>query len=122
MLLCRIAANEPDASRWTLPGGGLGFGERPDVGVLRELEEESGYTGRVARLIGVDSRHMPPRPWRAEPVHAVRILYEVEITGGEARDELDGSTDTCAWFTSEQLSGVPMVELVTVALALLRTA
>lgn len=119
MLLCRIASTEPGASRWTLPGGGLDFGERPEAGVLRELAEECGYTGRVTRLIGVDSIHMPPRPWRAEPVHAVRILYEVEITGGEARDEPDGSTDTCAWFTPERWTDLPRVELVDVALALL---
>lgn len=120
MLLCRIALSEPDAGRWTLPGGGLDLGERPEVGVLRELEEESGLTGTVLRLIGVDSLHMPPQPWRAEPVHAIRILYEVAVTGGHPRNEIDGSTDNCDWFTPEQLIELPLVELVEVTLALVR--
>ena len=32
-------------------------------------------------------------------MHAIRIVYRVRIVGGELRDEVDGSTDTCAWFT-----------------------
>lgn len=38
MLLCRIAPGEADSGRWTLPGGGLEFGEDPADGVLRELD------------------------------------------------------------------------------------
>lgn len=38
VLLCRIAPGEADSGRWTLPGGGLEFGEDPADGVLRELD------------------------------------------------------------------------------------
>lgn len=29
--------------RWTLPGGGVDFGEDPHDGVIREVDEETGY-------------------------------------------------------------------------------
>ena len=53
VLLCRIAATAPGAGHWTVPGGGLEFGEDPADGVLRELREETGLTGRVGELLGV---------------------------------------------------------------------
>jgi len=32
-------------NQWDMPGGGLGEGEDPDIGVLREVEEELGTSG-----------------------------------------------------------------------------
>jgi len=32
----------PDAGLWTLPGGGVLWGEHPDQTVFREMEEETG--------------------------------------------------------------------------------
>ena len=29
-------------------------------------------------------------------MHAIRIVYRVKVIGGDLRDEIDGSTDTCA--------------------------
>jgi ADP-ribose pyrophosphatase YjhB (NUDIX family) len=42
--------------RWTLPGGFLRFGETPEQGVLREIQEEVGVTGTVERFVGVRSK------------------------------------------------------------------
>ena len=44
-------------------------------------------------------------------LHAVRIVYRVRITGGELRDEVDGSTDTCAWFTREEADRLHLGDL-----------
>ena len=38
-------------------------------------------------------------------MHAIRIVYRVRVVGGELRDETDGSTDTCRWFTPERRRG-----------------
>jgi len=38
ILCCRLAPGEPSPGSWTLPGGGIDFGERPEDAVVRELE------------------------------------------------------------------------------------
>jgi 8-oxo-dGTP diphosphatase len=97
VLLCRIAPSVVAGEVWTLPGGGLAFGEAPNDAVIRELAEESGYEGEIVSLVGVTSRVFD-RSEDGGQRHAIRIVYRVRITGGELRDEVDGSTDTCAWF------------------------
>ncbi len=96
ILLCHIAPSVGVGDVWTLPGGGIEFGESPSSGVLRELEEESGLHGDVESLLDVTDRVFHDAEGR---MHAIRILYRVRITGGELRDEADGSTDRCRWMT-----------------------
>jgi ADP-ribose pyrophosphatase YjhB (NUDIX family) len=116
ILLCRVAPWVLPKPVWLLPGGGLHFGEAPEVAVIRELEEESGPTGEVERLLDVSDRTHPAAADR-EGFHAIRIVYRVRITGGELRDEADGSTDTCGWFTLEEARALELAELVQRTLA-----
>jgi ADP-ribose pyrophosphatase YjhB (NUDIX family) len=119
MLLCRISPGQGDAGWWTLPGGGLEFGEDPLDGCLRELEEETGLLGTVLDLAGVDSQcYVLDREGGQVEMHALRILYRVAITGGTLRDELDGSTDRCAWVGPAEIAELPLVDLVEAALPL----
>ena len=53
-------------------------------------------------------------------MHAIRIVYRVRVTGGELRDEVDGSTDTCAWFTPDEASRLNLGGLAQHALSLAR--
>ena len=110
VLLCHIAPSVGAGDIWTLPGGGLDFGESPAAAVLRELEEETGYLGEVERLLDVGDR-MFSHVDGAARMHAIRIVYAVRITGGELRDEPDGSTDTCRWLSLEEASGLHLGEL-----------
>lgn len=118
LLLCRLAATDLDAG-WTLPGGGLDFGEDPQDGALRELEEETGLRGKIVDLAGIDSRVYPPHQRRATDLHMLRILYHAEIVGGELRHELEGSTDRAEWFARAEIVDLPVVDLIEVALAML---
>ena len=94
VLLSRFARS----GRWTLPGGGIDHGERPEDAAVREVLEETGYRITLGRLVGVDStRWNRGRDGRPADMHALRILYTGEVVGGDLRFELDGSTDMAAW-------------------------
>ncbi len=96
ILLVRYARRIVDAELWTLPGGGLDFGESPATAALRELTEETGLTGEVDGLRDVLDRVLDASD--GARLHSIRLVFGVRITGGELRDEADGSTDRCTWF------------------------
>ena len=110
VLLCHIHPSVGVGDVWTLPGGGLEFGESPRHAVLRELEEETGFIGEIDRLVEVDDRVFTSRNG-ADRMHAIRIVYDVRIVGGSLRDELDGSTDTCRWVAPEEALRMRLGEL-----------
>ena len=112
VLLARLSAVEVDVGAWTLPGGGVAFGEHPDDTVLRELEEETGLVGEVEEVAGVFS-HVYPRSRAAAgaDLHFLGVLYHVRIVGGRLRDEVGGTTDAARWFTRAELEDVRLVEI-----------
>lgn len=119
VLLCRVAPGYDSSGQWTLPGGGLAFGEDPQAGVLRELTEETGLSGAVESLAFVDSHTGGPLVERGRalgPYHAIRIVYRVTVRDGDLRNETDGSTDTAAWFTRGVASQLPLMGLARAAL------
>jgi ADP-ribose pyrophosphatase YjhB (NUDIX family) len=116
LLVVRIAPGYPAAGIWTLPGGGVEFGEDPADAARRELAEESGLDGRIDDLAFVNSiagenqADAGVRAW-----HGVRIVYLATVTGGTLRDEIEESTDRAEWATLPGLDGRPVTELVDVA-------
>ncbi len=110
ILLCHIAPSVGAGDLWTLPGGGLDFGEPPAAAVIRELAEETGYLGEIDRLLDVTDRLFVDAD-SGERLHAIRVVYAVRVTAGELRDEPDGSTDTCRWLTLEEARGRHLGEL-----------
>lgn len=121
ILLSRLTYPEIKAGHWTLPGGGIDFGESPTEAVLRELTEETGLTGKVESLAGVESwvRRGLVTGSVGDEFHAIQVIYHVRVTGGTLTDEVEGSTDAAAWFTRAELAEIQVVELVEAGLKLL---
>jgi 8-oxo-dGTP diphosphatase len=115
ILLSRIAPGYwSGVGEWTLPGGGLDFGEAPRDGALRELTEETGLTGEILEIAEVLSwagRWRHPRDGADEAFHGLQVIYRVRIMGGELRPEVDGSTDMAGWFSADEARGLPLVDL-----------
>jgi len=108
---------------WIMPGGGVEHGEDPYDAVIRELREETGYEVEVAALLGVSSRRFPaPRKGLRLPAdhHAMAIIYEARVVGGELRPEENGSTDLAQWHDLADLPGLALGSMVEASVRLWR--
>jgi ADP-ribose pyrophosphatase YjhB (NUDIX family) len=111
-LLTRLVTAD-GAPRWTLPGGGLDPGEHPEDGALRELTEETGFTGALDALLDVDTLHIQDGTL---DVYAIRVVYRARVTGGQLTHEVDGSTDLAQWFIRAEIATLDSLSLVRIAL------
>ncbi|MEW6709968.1 MAG: NUDIX domain-containing protein [Candidatus Riflebacteria bacterium] len=110
VLLCRLSKEIPEwEGSWTLPGGGLEFGESPEAAVVREVEEETGLIVRPEGVAGIDNLFIE-RDY--EDFHGIRIIYRTRVIGGELRHEASGTTDRCEWHPIKHLNDLKLVELV----------
>ena len=102
-----------DEGRWTLPGGGVKWGENPDVAVIRELEEETGIVDIEAPIVGGVYSHTYTRS-AGDPyplLHHIGIIYNLAIGSFDLRCEPDGTTDCCEWFTEQQARSLPLTPI-----------
>ena len=93
-----------ETEQWTLPGGGIDFGEHPDDAVVREVHEETGLDCELGRPIWIGSAHRvfdrrsgDPRPTE---MHSVRIVYDAWVAADAPEPrvvEVDGSTVDARW-------------------------
>jgi ADP-ribose pyrophosphatase YjhB (NUDIX family) len=119
VLLTRLARGV-HRGLWTLPGGGLVFGERPADAVVRETREETGLDVRVAELLDVDAEQLEfERDGQRVEGHPIRILYRIEVLGGALGvTEMDGSAAEAAWW---RVDAVEEAALTPYAAAAVRT-
>lgn len=120
LLLTLVAEGYPAAGRWTLPGGGVDFGEQPLDGVVREVKEETGLDGEVLGLLDVSTRFFDSDHADGfERFYWVRVLYRVRATGEPHVIDVDGSTAAAEWVPIDEVRRRDTVDVVDVALALL---
>lgn len=107
---------------WTLPGGGMEWGEQAPETVRRELAEETGLTADIGPLIGTHSDWLDAtQAYRGKPGHSLRLVFAASNPQGVLKQDFsdDDTTVAASWFTLGQVQSLPRVPLVDKALALL---
>jgi 8-oxo-dGTP diphosphatase len=97
LLLVRRAGHLSEGGRWGLPGGFLDRDETLREGVLRELHEETGWTGRVVGLLRVNSN--PNRPREDRQNVAFDFVVEPLVQTGQP----DAESSAVAWIAIDRL-------------------
>lgn len=112
----------PKSGAWTLPGGGMEWGEQAHETALRELQEETGLVAEIGPLLGSQSE------WFNESTSelgqrglALRLIFEAKIRAGELESDFtdDDTTVGAAWFTIEEVQQLKRVEVVDFGLSLI---
>jgi ADP-ribose pyrophosphatase YjhB (NUDIX family) len=99
-LLMVQRGHEPQAGRWSLPGGRVEPGETDEQALRREVREETGLEVRPGALVGTVER---PAPDGA--VFDIRD-YEAEVVGGAVAagdDAMDAR-----WVRVDEVEGLPL--------------
>ncbi len=117
VILVRSSNPEHDPPLWWLPGGGIHFGETPEETLQREFVEETGLIVERFSLLTVmaDTR----RRSNGDRIHTVRIIYTVQLAGGELAHEVGGTSDHAMWFGPEELAALNVADYARHALGLL---
>lgn len=93
----------PGSGLWSLPGGRVEPGETLEQAVAREVAEETGLDVEVGDLVGFVER-------RGEGYWFL-ILDFVALVRGDGADPVPGDDAAeAAWFTLQELRGLPLVE------------
>jgi 8-oxo-dGTP diphosphatase len=100
---------------WWLPGGGIDFGEAPEDTLIREFREETGLIVHRPMLLGVTSDVR--RRDNGDKIHTVRILFTIELAGGELHHEVHGTTDHAAWFDLSEIETMNIADYARAAIA-----
>ncbi|SDR34228.1 NUDIX domain-containing protein [Natronobacterium texcoconense] len=97
-VLCVERAVPPGVGEWTIPGGHLEVGEKPEVGAARELEEETGVSVDPDALEILDATALPPRNGKH-----VTMVYYVADRADATGEPMAGSdaADARFWTSSE---------------------
>lgn len=116
ILLVRASERTEVPGRWFLPGGGIEHGEAPSEALEREIEEETGLSSQVGRLIGVVSDVRTRR--NGVLVHSVRLIHEIDSATGVLASETQGSSDLAAWIPLDDAPTMDLADYVVDAAAL----
>jgi ADP-ribose pyrophosphatase YjhB (NUDIX family) len=103
IVLARNSVHGPLPGQWSLPGGGVDFGETPAETVVREVREETGLTCSVGPVLAVDDLSLTGNApsGRLEEFHGIHLIYAATVPAN-AEPHADGreqTTDAAAWIS-----------------------
>jgi 8-oxo-dGTP diphosphatase len=99
-LLLVQRGHDPEAGRWSVPGGRVEPGETDAQAIAREMLEETGLVVTAGPLVGAVER-----PGGADTVLDIRD-YEVTVTGGQLAAG-DDAADV-RWLAPADVSALPL--------------
>ncbi len=83
---------------WSFPGGHLEFGETPETGSIREVEEETGLIVHSPKFVCLTNDvFRDPERVEAEQKHYVTLFYVVQYQSGSPIPE-QGVFERWEWF------------------------
>ena len=92
-----LAQWNPTINRHFLPGGGVDLGEKLEGALIREFQEETGFTVKIIKLLDVKEDFFA---FGKEYAHSVLIFYQVEKVSGELLEESNGDDSDRAEFVT----------------------
>ena len=101
LVIKRSSNSKGNPGRWEFPGGKLDPGESFDVGLLREVREETALTISLQRALGVTQSELPDR-------HLVHLIMEATLRSGEV--VLSEEHEDYAWVEPRELVTLDMAQ------------
>lgn len=103
-----LLTKRADNGLWCLPSGGVEPGESVEETIIREVQEETGLTVSVLRLVGVysDPDFLVVYPEKT-PAQIIALSFEVQITAGEPG--LSDETSDWGYFSLEDIDRLDML-------------
>lgn len=110
-----VKAAPEDSGRWFLPGGGVEFGEDPESGLRREVEEE---TGQIVADLHLDRVISDVGEVKGTGLHSVRVIYRATLAEERPlRNEAPGgSTVEVHWIPRREVAELDTAPFVPRAL------
>lgn len=104
-----LLVRERADGRWSLPGGWIDMNESPGEAVVREIQEETGYTTKALKLLAVYDKNKHDHP--PSIYHAYKLFFLCELLGGSPTHTIE--TDGVDFFPEDALPELSVTRVTT---------